>query len=260
MNHNIKALKAAFPHTVPVLAGFSFLGIAYGVLMSTKGYGLLWIFLMSAVAFCGSMQFLAITLITTAFNPIGALMMALMVNARHLFYGISMLEKYKGLGKIKYFLIYTLCDETFSTCYSAEVPEEVDRGLFYFWISFLNYFYWINASLLGGLMGGLISFNTKGLDFALTALFVVIFIEGWKVQANRIPGLIGMSCSVIALLIWGADHFIIPSMVCILAVLTLTRRTLEESRKQRDISVNEIEGSKPDCVQRQPEKETETCI
>lgn len=260
MNHNIKALKAAFPHTVPVLAGFSFLGIAYGVLMATKGYGLLWIFLMSAVAFCGSMQFLAITLITTAFNPIGALMMALMVNARHLFYGISMLEKYKGLGKIKYFLIYTLCDETFSTCYSAKVPEEVNRGLFYFWISFLNYIYWISASLLGALMGSLISFDTKGLDFALTALFVVIFIDGWKEQGNRIPGLIGMGCSFTALFIWGADHFIIPSMVCILAVLTLSRRTLEEGDKEGEVSINEIEGSKAERVQKQLEKETKTCI
>lgn len=129
------ALRAAFPHTIPVLTGFLTLGIAYGILMQTKGYGVGWSVLMSAVAFCGSMQFVAITLLTTAFNPIQAFLLSVMVNARHMFYGLSMLGKYKGIGKIRAFLIYTLCDETFSITCSIEPPPELDRKPFYFWVS-----------------------------------------------------------------------------------------------------------------------------
>lgn len=187
------ALKAAFPHTIPVLTGFLVLGMAYGVLMQTKGYGTLWAVLMSAIAFCGSMQFAAITLLTTVFDPISAFLLSLMVNARHLFYGISMLEKYKGLGKVRAFLIYTLCDETFSISSSIEPPENVSRKYFYLSISFLNYIYWVAGTFLGGVLGGLISFNTDGLDFVLTALFVVLFMEQMQSRGNRASGIIGLA-------------------------------------------------------------------
>jgi 4-azaleucine resistance transporter AzlC len=138
--HNLlKAFKTAFPHTLPVLAGFLILGTAYGILMQTKGYGTLWALLMSAIAFCGSMQFVAISLLTVVFDPIQAFLLSLMVNARHLFYGISMLDKYRGLGKLRFFMIYTLCDETFSILSSIEPPEGVRRTYFYFFKSLLNY-------------------------------------------------------------------------------------------------------------------------
>lgn len=221
-----KAFAAAFPLTIPVLTGFLTLGIAYGVLMQKNGYGVIWSVLMSAIAFCGSMQYVAITLLTTVFNPIQAFVLSLMVNARHLFYGLSMLPKYKGLGKIRGFLIFALCDETFSISCSTEVPEGVNRKYFYFFISLLDYLYWILGSFLGGIIGNLIKFNTTGLDFALTALFIVLFLEQWKKKENRMSGIIGIVCTVVALAIVGADQFVIPAMVLILAVLTIGRKKL----------------------------------
>lgn len=219
-----QAFLAAFPHTLPILTGFAFLGFAYGLLMSANGYGPLWSFLMSSIAFCGSMQFVAVTLLTSPFAPLQALYMALMVNARHLFYGLSMLEKYKGIGKVKPFLIYVLCDETFSIVNSKEPPEGVDRAAFYFFVSFLDYFYWVMASTMGGLFGSAIQFNTKGLDFVLTALFVVIFLEQWLEGKNHFSAVTGIACSVICLLLFGTGNFIIPSMLLILLVLTLYRK------------------------------------
>ncbi|MFB0920332.1 MAG: AzlC family ABC transporter permease [Oscillospiraceae bacterium] len=219
-----KALTAAFPHTVPVLTGFLVLGMAYGVLMQTKGYGTLWAVLMSAVAFCGSMQFVAITLLTAAFSPIQAFLLSIMVNARHLFYGISMLDKYKGLGKVRAFLIYTLCDETFSISSSVTPPEGVERKYFYLSISLMDYLYWVLGTFLGSVLGNFVTFNTKGLDFVLTALFVVLFLEQMKKSENRILGLIGVACTVIALVIFGASNLVIPSMILILSVLLVTGR------------------------------------
>lgn len=221
MNEKTKALKAAFPHTIPVFTGFTFLGIAYGILMNSEGYGLGWIVLMSLVVFAGSMQYVAITLLTSIFNPIAALMLTLMVNARHIFYGISMLDKYKGTGKFKPYLIFGMCDETFSIICSTEPPEGVNRNWFMFFITLLDHGYWVLGSALGGLLGYMVSFNTKGLDFVLTALFVVIFIGQWKTQKNHSPAVIGVVCTVICLVLFGKSNFIIPSMLLILAVLTI---------------------------------------
>lgn len=222
----IKALRAAFPHTIPVLTGFLVLGMAYGVLMQTKGYGTIWAVLMSAIAFCGSMQFVSITLLTTAFDPVSAFFLSLMVNARHLFYGISMLDQYKGLGKIRGFLIYTLCDETFSISSSVTPPEDVERKYFYFSISLLDYLYWIVGTFLGGVLGSFISFNTEGLDFVLTGLFVVLFIEQMKKKDNRLSGVIGIVGSLAALLMFGAANMVIPSMLMILLILLLGRKRI----------------------------------
>lgn len=221
-----KAFIAAFPHTIPVLTGFLCLGMAYGVLMQTKGYGVLWSVLMSAVAFCGSMQFVAITLLTMAFNPLQAFLLSIMVNARHLFYGISMLEKYKGLGKIRAFLIYVLCDETFSISYNMDPPENINRKYYYFMISYLDYMYWIIGTFLGGIIGNFITFNTKGLDFVLTALFVVLFIDQWEKKENRWPAIIGIISSVLCIFIFGQANLVIPSMIIILITLTAGRKKL----------------------------------
>ncbi|MCI1953125.1 MAG: AzlC family ABC transporter permease [Clostridiales bacterium] len=221
-----KAFISAFPHTVPVLTGFLMLGIAYGVLMQTKGYGTLWAVLMSAIAYCGSMQFVAITLLTVAFNPFQAFMLSLMVNARQLFYGISMLDKYKGLGKAKGFLIYTLCDETFSISSSITLPEGVNRKYFYLSISLLNYSYWVLGTALGGIVGNFITFNTNGLDFVLTALFVVLFLEQMKKKENRISGFIGLAGTIIGLSLFGANNVVIPSMLIILAILLAGRKKI----------------------------------
>lgn len=221
-----RAFAAAFPTTIPILTGFLVLGAAYGVLMQTKGYGTLWAVLMSAVAFCGSMQFAAITLLTTAFHPLQALLLSFMVNARHLFYGISMLEKYKGLGKLRFFLIYVLCDETFSISASVDPPEGVNRKYFYLGISLLDYLYWVLGTFLGGVLGSFLTFNTAGLDFVLTALFMVLFLEQMKTSKNRLPGLIGLGCAGLSLFLFGADTMVIPAMLMILTILLAGRKKL----------------------------------
>lgn len=220
------ALRAAFPHTIPVLTGYMFLGIAYGVLMNAKGYGPLWSVLMSAIAFGGSMQFVAISLLTVAFDPVQAFLLSCMVNARHLFYGLSMLEKYRGLGKARIPLVYILSDETFSLVSTVEPPENVDHRQFYLSISLLDYFYWVGGTALGGFVGDFIPFDTTGLDFALTALFVVLFLEQWKKKENRPAGAIGIGATVLCLLLFGADNLVIPAMAVIVAILLGGRKKL----------------------------------
>ncbi len=223
----LRALSAAFPHTLPVLAGFLVLGVAYGVLMLEKGYGPQWSVLMSAVAFCGSMQFVAITLLSGPFRPLEALLLSFLVNARHLFYGLSMLQTYKGFGKIKAFLIYTLCDETFSIVSSAKPPEGVEPKYFYLSISMLNYCYWVFGTLIGGLVGNLIPFDTQGLDFALTALFVVLLIEQVrKGNRNWILALIGIGCALLSRVVFGAENMVLPALVMILVALIAGRKPL----------------------------------
>lgn len=220
------SVAAAFPHTVPVLTGFLVLGIAYGMLMQSKGYGATWALLMSGVAYCGSMQFAAISLLTSAFDPLGAFVMSLLVNARHLFYGVSLLEKYRGIGSAKPVLIYLLCDETFSIISSVEPPEGVRPGNFYLAISVLDYLYWVGGTLLGSLAGQFIRFDTTGLDFALTGLFVVLFIEQVSNPKNRASGVVGLGCSVAALALFGADRLVIPAMILVLAALLIGRKKL----------------------------------
>ena len=220
------AVRAAFPHTIPVLTGYLAVGIAYGVLMAAKGYNFLWSGFISAFAFCGSMQYVAITLLTTAFDPIQAFALSLMVNARHLFYALALLPKYRRLGKLRYFMIYTLADEQFSLSSSVEPPEDVDPTLFYFSMNLLTWCYWVVSSMLGGLVGGLIIFDLTGIDFALTALFVVLFIEQVIPRENRAPGVAGLVCSLVGLALFGPDSMVIPAMVLTMAVLLLGRRKL----------------------------------
>ncbi len=226
MNIKVKALKAVFPHTLPVLAGFLFLGVAYGILMKSIGYGAGWTFLMSFLVFAGSMQYVGITLLTATFNPLYALFITLMVNARHIFYGISMLEKFKNTGRFKPYLIFAMCDESFSILCSAKPEKDVDKNWFMFFIVFLNRWYWITGSVLGALLGNYIKFNTKGLDFALTALFVVIFINQWQEQENHFPAVVGVLSSAACLLIFGPDKFIIPAMILILIIFTFSNKKI----------------------------------
>lgn len=223
----IKAFKSAFPVTIPVLTGYLFIGIAFGILSHSNGYHTGWILLMSTLIFAGSMQFVAITLLTSSFNIIGVIFMTLMINARHLFYGLSMLDKFKEMGKKKPYMIFSLTDETFSLLCAVEPPEDVDPGWFYFFIALLNHGYWIAGSLLGGILGTVINFNTKGIDFVMTALFVVIFLEQWEEAKNHMPAMIGIVGSLICLVIFGAENFILPSMAVILISLTLFRKPIE---------------------------------
>ncbi|WP_143317497.1 AzlC family ABC transporter permease [Clostridium sp. HBUAS56017] len=239
MDEKLKALTAAFKETIPVLTGFTFLGMAYGILMSTKGYAFYWSTLMSAIVFAGSMQYIAITtLLTAAFNPLYALFLTLMINARHLFYGISMLKRFKGIGKVKPFLIFYMCDETFSIIFNKKAPKGVKENYFFFFIAFLDYLYWVIASTIGGLLGKIVNFNTEGIDFVLTALFIVMFLEQWKNSESHKAAIIGLVCSIISLVIFGENNFIIPAMICILIILTLFKTKLERSNLINDINTN----------------------
>lgn len=228
MSIKTKALKAAFPHTIPVFAGIFFLGMSYGMLMNSKGYGVGWTALASLLVFAGSAQYATLGFLTGVFNPLAALLLTLIINARHIFYGISLLDKYNTTGNFKPYLIFGLIDETFAIVSSRNPPEGVDQTWFIFFITLLNHGYWVFGSILGGLLGSMVSFNTKGLDFVLTALFVVIFIGQWRKQKQHAPALIGVVCSVVCLGIFGPGNFIIPAMIAILAVLTIFRSKLTE--------------------------------
>lgn len=223
-----RAFKAAFPYTIPIFAGFWFLGLTYGIYMNVSGFSFWYPMIMSMTIFAGSMEFVTVNMLLGAFNPIQAFAATLMINARHLFYGISMLDKYKGTGIKKIYLIYGLCDESFSINYTADIPEDVDKGWFMFFVTALNQFYWVSGSTLGGLFGLLIHFNTEGLEFVMTAMFVVIFLEQWLKDKKHTSAILGLALSAICLIAFGADNFMIPSMLSILIVLTLIRKPLEK--------------------------------
>lgn len=226
----------AFPKTVPVMVGYLFLGIAYGILMSVNGFGAIWAVLMSIIVYAGSLQYVGINLLTAAVSPAAAFLMALMINARHLFYGISMLGKYSEMGKWKPYLIFGLSDETFSVVCAEPRPENQTEKRKFFWITFLDQCYWVAGTFLGSAAGEVISFNTEGLDFALTALFVVIFTEQWLSADSHVPALTGVICSVVSLALFGADRFIIPAMLLILAAVSAGYRKNAPELKGKGIT------------------------
>lgn len=223
-----KAFLAAFPNTIPIMMGFLFLGMTYGIYANVSGFSVIYPLVMSMTIFAGSVEFVAIELLLGGFNPLQALIMTLMINARHLFYGLSMLDKYKGTGWKKPYLIFGMCDESFSINCTAKIPENVDKGWFYFFVTILNQLYWVLGATLGGVFGSFIHFNTEGLDFVMTAMFVVIFLEQWLKDKHHVSEILGLGLTLVCLVIFGADHFLIPAMMAILASLTLLRRRLEK--------------------------------
>ena len=240
-----KEIKKAFIDTVPVMTGYLVLGIGFGIILKTKGFGVLWALAMSTVIYAGSMQFVAINLMTGGASLAVTALTTLMVNARHLFYGISMVDRYKGAGKKKPYMVYALTDETYSlvcgedskqadnhslTGPEAEV-EKARRHRYYFTVSLLDQIYWVTGSVCGSLLGSVIPFNTEGIDFALTALFVTVFVEQWISAGKHGPALAGLGASVLCLVIFGADNFLIPTMVLITVILTLMRKRIEAAGK-----------------------------
>ena len=211
-----KALRAAFPYTLPICVGFLFLGISYGFMMRSKGFSLIYPIVMSTCIFAGSMEFVTANLLLSAFAPFHAFLLTLMVNARHLFYGISMLDKYQGTGWKKFYLIFGMCDESFSINCTVTPPEDVDRGWFMFFVNLLNQIYWVAGATLGALLGYVIHFNTTGIEFVMTALFVVMFVNQWEECKDHRPALVGVGCSAICLLLFGSGSFIIPAMALII--------------------------------------------
>lgn len=225
----VQAARCAFPYTIPIFAGFWFLGLTYGIYMNVSGFSFMYPMLMSLTIFGGSLEFLAVQMLLSAFAPLQTLIMTLMIQARHLFYGISMLDRFKGMGWKKIYLIFGMCDETFSINYSARIPQNIDEGWFMFFVTLFDHFYWFSGAAIGGLLGSLITFNTEGLDFVLTAMFVVIFLEQWLKEKKHYTALIGLLASAACLLIFDADSFMVPTMVCILCFLTIFRKPIEKA-------------------------------
>lgn len=224
-----KTLKKAFPYTIPIFASFWFLGLAYGIYMNVSGFSFVYPMVMSLIIFGGSLEFVAVEMLLSPFAPLQVLVMTLLIQARHLFYGLSMLDKFKGMGWKKYYLIFGMCDETFSINYTAEIPKDADRGWFMFFVTLLNHFYWFSGATIGGLIGSLLHFNTDGISFVMTAMFVVIFLEQWLKEKRHISAYIGLGASVICLIIFGADSFMIPTMVTIIFFLAVLRKPLERT-------------------------------
>lgn len=224
----IKALKAAFPQTIPIFTGFWFLGMAYGIYMNASGFSFVYPLCMSLLIYGGSLEFVAVEMLLSPFAPLQTFIMALLIQARHLFYGLSMLDRFKGLGWKKYYLIFGMCDETFSVNCSADIPEDVDRGWFYFWVTLLNQFYWSAAATTGGIVGSLLKIDTSGISFVMTAMFVVIFLEQWLKEKEHSASLIGLAVSVLCLAVFGPDSFMVPTMVLIVGLLALLRKPLEK--------------------------------
>lgn len=222
-----RAAYVALPHSLPILAGYGFLGLAYGISMSVHGFHPLYTILMCIFIFGGSTQIVAISLLSAGFDPLNTFVVNLVLCARHIFYGISMLEKYRGLGLKKIYMIFGMVDETFSINYSAEPPKDVDRGWFMFFVTLFDHIYWIIGSTVGAVFGTLITFSTEGIEFVMTAMFVVIFLGQWQKDKNHFSSISGLLLSAICLMIFGRDNFIIPSMIAILIALAVSKGYLQ---------------------------------
>lgn len=227
MSQYRQAFKKAFPYTIPVLTGYLFIGIAFGVMYAEKGYSFLWAILMSLLVYAGSGQYLAVNFFVPGISFLQVIFLTFMVNVRHVFYGISLLEKFNKLGKSRWYMIFGLTDETYSLLCTTKVPEGVDEAKFLLAISMMNQSYWIIGSAIGGLAGSLLPINSEGIDFAMTALFVVIFVEQWMDKKNRIPEVVGILAAVVCLQVFGVNNFVLPTMILIIFVLFLGRKKLD---------------------------------
>lgn len=228
-----KAFKAAFPYTIPVMTGYLFIGMAFGVMIQEKGYNFLWAILMSVLCYAGSGQYLAVNFFAPGVSLLQVIFMEFMLNIRHIFYGLSLLERFAKMGKKRLYMIFSLTDETYSLFFVTKVPKDVDEGQFLFAIALLDQLYWIAGSAIGALLGSVLPIDTTGIDFAMTALFVVIMVEQWMESKNRPSVLIGLGCGLVCLLIFGADNFILPTMICIMLILLPCRKFLNKELDQK---------------------------
>ena len=227
---SLKIVKQAFLKTLPVLAGYIVLGIGFGILLRNAGYGVLWAFAMSAFIYAGSMQYVGVSLLTGGASVITTALTTIMVNARHLFYSISMVDRYKDAGKYRPYLIFALTDETYSLLSDGHAPADGDPDLYRFLVSLFNQSYWVTGSMLGSLLGAVLPFSTEGIEFSMTALFIASFTEQWLSTGDHIPALTGLLSTLVCLLILGPGRFLIPAMLLITLVLTLLRGREEADR------------------------------
>ena len=225
----------AFYKSIPVMGGYLILGAGFGILLRSSGYGVLWAAAMSVLIYAGSMQFVGVSLLTGGASVLSALIMTIIVNARHLFYGISMIDRYKKSGRYKPYLIFALTDETYSLLSDGEVPDENSADQYRFLVSLFNQCYWVTGSIIGNLIGNALPFSTRGIEFSMTALFIASFTEQWREKKNRPSAAAGIICSVICLPVFGPDRFLIPAMLLITGVLTLMRVFLNAESRRPDL-------------------------
>ena len=225
---NRKLLKTVFLDTVPVLTGYLFLGAGFGILLSEAGYGIGWAFLMSLCVYAGSGQYLLVSLLSGGATLLANAMATLLVNVRHLFYGISLVDTYRDAGKKKIYMIFALTDETYSLVTQAKLPDGINKTAYCFWVSFFDQCYWIAGCTLGNVAGTLLPVDFTGVSFVLTALFVTMFTEQWLTHKDHVPALVGVVCTALCLLIFGSEIFLIPSMAAIAGLLILRRKTGKE--------------------------------
>ena len=216
-----QTIRTAFLDTIPVMTGYVFLGFGFGILMHQSGYSVLWAAAMSLFIYAGSMQYMTVSLLTGGAGLLTAVLTTLVVNARHLFYGISMVDAYKGAGKKKPYLIFALTDETYSL---VSAGKGADHS-YCFLVSLFDQIWWGSGTLLGSLAGSLLPINYEGIEFVLTALFVTIFVEQWLSTKNHFPAIVGVAATAVSLLIFGKDVFLIPSMILIAATLVLAKKS-----------------------------------
>jgi 4-azaleucine resistance transporter AzlC len=228
----LAAFAAAFPQTIPVLTGYLFIGTAFGVMFQEKGYNVFWAVLMSVVVYAGSGQYLAVNFFAPGYSFLTMIAMTFMVNVRHVFYGLSLLERFGKMGKKRLYMIFSLTDETYSLFFVTKIPKGVEEDKFLFAIALLDQLYWVAGSAIGAVAGALLPFDAEGIDFAMTALFLVIFVEQWMAGGNRIPAVIGVASAGLMRLLFGSSHFILPAMACILLGLLLGRKAIENDRKE----------------------------
>lgn len=227
---NKKTLQAAFIKSLPVMAGYIVLGFGFGILAQQKGYGILWAIGMSLTIFSGTMQYVAVDLLANGVSVLTAIATTLLVNARYLFYGVTMLEHYKGVGKRKPYLIFGLTDETYAIVCSGKAPEGAVYKDFCLLLTVFNHLYWITGSVLGVLAGEFIPLDFAGVDFVMTALFITVFIDQWKSTTNHWPAIIGLSSTTVCLLIFGSEQFLIPAMIIIVVSLMILRKVRKEEQ------------------------------
>lgn len=238
-----RTLKKAFKDSLPILAGYLALGIGFGVLLHSKGYSFWWAILMSCTIYAGAGQYAAVDLLSSGASLLTTAVMTLIINARHFFYGFSLLDKYKGTGKAKPYMIFALTDETYSLVCTAKIPDGIDEKKYYFFLSLLDQLYWITGCTLGALLGTFIPFDSTGIDFAMTALFVVIFVEQWLSSKEHLPAILGAATTLACLFIFGANYFIIPSMVLIALELVIFRKKLQNDNAKNSETDKEVSGN-----------------
>ena len=227
-----KALAAAFPVTVPVLMGYLAIGIAFGFMLQAVGYNFIWAFFMSLSIYAGSGQYLGVSLLSTCATLGTVALMTLIINFRHLVYGLSMLEKFRGMGLRKLYMIFSLTDETYALLSSAQAPVGVNPRNFYFAIALLDHSYWILGSVIGAVAGAVIPIDTTGIDFAMTALFVVIAVEQWETYRSHLPAVLGAGATLVSLLLVGAENMLLPALAIIVVALLLLRERLDDKGTQ----------------------------